>query len=50
MKFKEISLNLLELNVGQIEGLPGNPRKISAEKLELLKKDIQDYPELLEML
>ena len=49
MKFKEISLNLLELNVGQIEGLPGNPRKISAEKLELLKKDIQDYPELLEM-
>ena len=49
MKFKEISLNLLELNVGQIEGVPGNPRKISAEKLELLKKDIQDYPELLEM-
>ena len=49
MNFKEISLDLLELNVGQIDGLPGNPRKISVEKLELLKKDIQDYPELLEM-
>ena len=49
MNFKEISLDLLELNVGQIEGLPGNPRKINDEKLEMLKKDIQDYPELLEM-
>ena len=49
MNFEEIKLDLLELNVGQIEGLPGNPRKISAEKLELLKKDIHDYPELLEM-
>ena len=42
-----LSLDLLEENVGQVEGLPANPRTISEEKYELLKKDIQNYPEFL---
>lgn len=39
----------LQPNEGQLEGLPANPRQISEEKYNLLKKNIQDYPEMLKL-
>lgn len=48
-EFKEIKLSLIEPNEGQIAGLPANPRQITESKLEQLKKDIVDYPEMLEL-
>ena len=38
----------VEINAGQLEGLPGNPREIRDEKFEKLKSNILKYPELLE--
>ena len=48
-EIKEISLSMLELNEGQIAGLPANPRQITEAKLEQLKKDIEAYPEMLNL-
>lgn len=47
--FVSIGLELLEPNEGQLEGLPSNPRKISESKMELLKANIAQYPEMLSM-
>ena len=47
MRVQEIELRLLRRNDGQIEGLPKNPRFIRDEKFELLKKSIQENPEML---
>lgn len=47
--FISIGLDKLEMNEGQIEGLPGNPRDITSDKLEKLKKDLQEYPEMLKL-
>jgi hypothetical protein len=47
--FKEIRLTLLETNDGQIAGLPANPRQITEQKLEQLKRDIEEYPEMLNL-
>lgn len=49
MEYKEISMGSLELNEGQIDGLPSNPRSITESNFNKLKKDIEDYPEMLEM-
>lgn len=49
METKEIEIRLLRTNSGQIEGLPKNPRKISKENLEKLKKSVQDAPEMLQL-
>lgn len=43
-----LSLELIEENEGQIFGLPSNPREIAPEKFELLKVDIQKYPQFLQ--
>ncbi len=45
--YVEIPLVQLKLNEGQLEGLPANPREISTEKFELLKQNLQKYPEML---
>ena len=45
--FVSLELDRLELNEGQLDGLPANPREILETKLDLLKKDIQAYPELM---
>lgn len=42
-----IPLNRLEGNNGQIPGVPANPRRITKEKYDRLKKSIQDDPEFL---
>ena len=47
-KYQILPLSLIQPNDGQIEGLPANPRQINEQKYELLKKNITDYPELLE--
>ena len=38
--FVSLELDRLELNEGQLDGLPANPREILETKLDLLKKDI----------
>lgn len=42
-----IPLANLEMNDGQLDGLPSNPREIDADKYELLKANIKRYPEML---
>jgi len=42
-----IKTSLLEVNKGQIEGLPQNPRFIRDTRFEQLKKSIEDAPEML---
>lgn len=48
-RFVTLPLSELQPNNGQIDGLPANPRTITADKLERLKRDIEQYPELLEL-
>jgi hypothetical protein len=49
IKSQNIALAKLEINKGQIEGLPKNPRLIKDAKFEKLKKSIEDNPEMLGM-
>ena len=49
LKSQNIELSKLEVNKGQIEGLPKNPRLIKDSKFEKLKKSIEDNPEMLGM-
>lgn len=46
-KVVRIPLTNLEMNDGQLDGLPSNPREIDADKYELLKANIKRYPEML---
>lgn len=48
MKTMKIKLSELESNKGQIEGLPKNPRKWEKKELDLLKRSMDDTPELTE--
>ena len=48
-EFVTISLDSLEPNTGQLEGLPANPRQITETKLSLLKENIKQYPEMLNL-
>lgn len=43
-----LPLAKIELNEGQLPGLPANPRQIKQDKFDKLKKNIADYPEMLE--
>lgn len=49
MKIEEIDVALIELNKGQIPGLPRNPRVIRKERYEMTKKSIEETPEMLEL-
>ena len=44
-----LPLDEIEVNDGQLEGLPSNPRSITREKMELLKTNITNYPEMLSL-
>ena len=46
--YQLIPIGKLELNNGQLQGLPKNPRYIKDERYEALKKSIGDAPEMLE--
>lgn len=45
----KVKIELLELNTGQIKGVPKNPRFIRDDRYEQLKTSIQDDPEMLEL-
>ncbi|MBQ4009223.1 MAG: ParB N-terminal domain-containing protein [Paludibacteraceae bacterium] len=47
MEQKVIKIADLEVNRGQIDGLPKNPRTIKDERFKALKKSIEDAPEML---
>lgn len=44
-----IPLSRLELNNGQLDGLPKNPRFIRDENFERLKKSLNESPEMLKL-
>lgn len=46
-QFTMLPLSQIELNEGQLPGLPANPRSIKKKKYEKLKNDIAQYPEML---
>lgn len=46
---KQIPLSKLEVNNGQIDGLPKNPRFIKDHKFQKLKKSLEDSPEMLHL-
>lgn len=48
-EIKNIRMSLLELNEGQMYGLPRNPRWIRDARYEALKKSIEDAPEMLDL-
>lgn len=48
MQHLTIPVNKLEMNTGQIDGLPANPRQWTREELERLKKSLTETPELFE--
>lgn len=47
MEQQTIQISKLEVNKGQIDGLPKNPRFIRDTRFEQLKKSIEDAPEML---
>lgn len=46
-KLTMLPMTEIELNDGQLEGLPANPRKIRKKKFDKLKANIKEYPEML---
>ena len=48
-EFMLIPMGQIELNEGQLDGLPANPRDIIERKFELLKKSILMHPEMMGM-
>lgn len=48
MEIRTIKVKDLEMNIGQIEGLPSNPRQWTNEEMDRLKRSIKETPELLE--
>ena len=49
VKVQEIPIEQLAENVGQIPDVPANPRRITDEAFELLKKSIDESPEMREI-
>lgn len=45
--YQTLKLDVLELNEGQLSGVPRNPRFIKDEKFEALKESIRQSPEFL---
>lgn len=48
-EIKNLKVSQLEVNKGQIEGLPKNPRFIKDDRYKALKKSIEDAPEMLSL-
>lgn len=48
MEFRKIELGKLELNAGQIKGLPANPRKWKKSDVASLAHSMAETPELAE--
>ena len=48
-QIQDIDIKRLEVNKGQVEGLPKNPRFIRDERYKALVKSIEDAPEMLKL-
>lgn len=48
-EIKQISINDLHVNQGQIDGVPRNPRLIKDDRFKKLVKSLQDAPEMLHL-
>lgn len=46
---KNIQIELIETNKGQIDGVPANPRVIKDKKFKKLVKSIEENPEMLDL-
>ncbi len=46
---KNLSLDLLENNKGQIKGVPKNPRMIRDKRFAALRASIEGFPDMLEL-
>lgn len=49
VKIQELPIDKIAENVGQIPDVPANPRRITDEAFELLKKSIDESPEMREI-
>ena len=49
MNREVIPISKLEMNRGQVEGLPKNPRFFRDSRFEAMKKSIEDCPEMLDL-
>ena len=48
MEIKKINISEVEVNNGQINGLPANPRQWTKEEFSKLRKSLKETPELFE--
>lgn len=46
---RTLAISKIDVNIGQIPGLPQNPRLIRDVRFEQLKKSIVDFPEMLKL-
>lgn len=46
---KNLKISVLEINKGQIEGVPANPRILKKDKFKKLKQSIEENPEMLDL-
>lgn len=46
---KSVGISEIELNNGQVKGLPKNPRFIKDDKFDKLVQSVKDFPEMLEL-
>ena len=49
MNIRRISIEKIELNTGQIEGLPANPRQWTRDDIDRIAASLKETPELFEM-
>lgn len=47
--FENVPVSRLEMNKGQLKGLPKNPRFFRDNRYEAMKKSIEDSPEMLQL-
>lgn len=48
VEYRSIGISQLEMNTGQVEGLPSNPRQWTREEMDSLKKSLRETPELFQ--
>jgi len=49
MDIKRLPIEQIELNTGQIDGLPANPRQWTRDDIDRIAKSLKETPELFEM-
>lgn len=49
MKIQRIAVTQIEMNTGQIDGLPANPRQWTRDDIDKIARSLKETPELFEM-